>query len=131
MHKFFRNVYFLMKFSQEKSFRVTQPLKFSVEKSCHDMYIIALKFEKLSYIIIKDSICVYLTQKIANLSSYKSDISKIIFTCIKNCHHYMNHYWWNVQIWFSTLSFSRGHYGLRRSRISVADFEGLLIKGFW
>ena len=76
-----------MKFSQEKPFTVTQPLNFFVEKSCLDMYIIALKFEKFSYIIMKDSICDYLTQKIANLSPYKADISKIIFTCIRNFHH--------------------------------------------
>ena len=75
-----------MKFSQEKPFTVTQPLNFFVEKSCLDMYIIALKFEKFSYIIMKDSICDYLTQKIANLSPYKAD------TNIKNCHHYENHH---------------------------------------
>ena len=51
-------------------------------------------------IFIHYCICDYLTQKIANLIPYEADNSKIIITCIKNCHHYMNHHWWNVQIWF-------------------------------
>ena len=96
--------------------------QFFVEKSCFDIHMILLEFEKNWFIHFKNSICDYWTSKIANLIPYEADNSKIIITCIKNCHHYMNHHWWNVQIWFSTLSFSRGHYSLRRSRIFVADF---------
>ena len=77
-----------------------QPLKFFVQKSCLDMHIIVHKFKNNWFIHFKNCICDYLYPKIAYLSPYKTHISKIIFICIKNCHHRVNHHCWNVQIWF-------------------------------
>ena len=57
------------------------------------MHIIVHKFENNRSIHFKNCICDFLTPKIANLSPYEAQISKIIITCIKNGHHLVNHCW--------------------------------------
>ena len=38
--------------------------------------------------------------KMTNLSNYEAYISKIIFKCIKNCHHQKNYHCWHVELGF-------------------------------
>ena len=64
------------------------------------MHVNVYKFENNSFIHFKNCICDYMTPKIATLSPYETQISNIIITCIKNCHHPVNHHCWIVQIWF-------------------------------
>ena len=150
------------------------------------MHIITHEFEKIWCIIFKSRICDYLTPKTGNMRPYEANISKIINTCIKICHHHVNHHCCNLQIefwistvlqlcrcnsntvgkmqnymwtygveiktfqnlpsrrfqrpckiyyclwkifYFSTLSPSGAHCGLRRPEILIGDFEGTLMKG--
>ena len=72
------------------------------------MHIITHEFEKIWCIIFKSRICDYL--KIGNMSQCDANISKIIYTCIKICHHHGiiivemfshcvgNYHVWNVNL---------------------------------
>ena len=64
------------------------------------MHIIAQEFETIWFIIFKSRICDYLTPTIGNLTPYQDHFPKITYTCIKNCHHNMNHHCSNWILYF-------------------------------
>ena len=57
MQIYFEKVYFLMKFCLENLYRVTQPLKFFVQKSLLNVHMIGPKFQKYSSIRFRNSFC--------------------------------------------------------------------------
>ena len=112
MQKYLKKVDFLKKFCQENLYRVTQPLNFFVQKSCLNMHMITQEFETIWFIVFKSRICDYLTPKIGNMSQCDANISKIIYTCIKICHHHgiiivemFSHCVGNYHVWNDNLRY--------------------------